>query len=63
MRGAQRLGLRVQLTLAVMPAFAERATIAHDHRTYRRIGRRIGDRARGQLDGAREIGAVRSIYG
>jgi hypothetical protein len=51
------------LTLAMVPAFAEGAVVAHDHRTDGRIGRRIGDRARRQFDGAREIRRVGSVYG
>jgi hypothetical protein len=60
---AQRLGFRVRLALAVMPALAEGPAVAYDHRTDGRIGRRVGDRARRQFDGAREIGAVGPVYG
>ena len=62
-RTAQGLGLSVGLTFAVMPAFAERSTVTNDNRTDRRVRRRFRDRARGQFDGAREIGRVRSVYG
>jgi len=53
----------VRLALAVMPAFAERAPVAGDHRTDGRIGGRFGDRPRGEFDRAGEVGRVRRIYG
>jgi hypothetical protein len=46
-----------------MPAFAERTTVANDHRPYRRVGCRLGESARGQLNRSRQIGRVESVYG
>jgi hypothetical protein len=53
----------VRLPFAVVPAFAERATVTHDDRTDRRIRRGFGARAGGQFDSPREIRRVRSVYG
>jgi hypothetical protein len=47
----------------MVPAFAQGAIVANDHRTDGRIGRRIGNRARREFDGAREIRGVGSVYG
>jgi hypothetical protein len=62
-RRAQRLRLGVRLAFTMMPTFAERAAIANDDRTNRRIGRRIRERARREFDRAREIRRVGSVYG
>jgi len=53
----------MRLTFAVMPTLTERAAGSDDHRTDGRIRRRIGDRARCQFDGAREVGGVDPVYG
>jgi hypothetical protein len=62
-RRTQGLRLSVGLTFAVMPTFAERSPAANDDRADRRVRCRFRNRARGQFDGPREIGRVRSVYG
>ena len=52
----------MRLTAAVVPTFAERASVARDHAPDRRVGCGIGERARGELARAREIRAV-AVYG
>jgi hypothetical protein len=59
---AQRFHLGVRLAAPVMPALAERHAVAHDDTPDRRVRRGIGDRARAELDRAREVGAV-AVYG
>jgi hypothetical protein len=53
----------MRFTFAVMPTLAERPAARDDHRADRRVGRCVGDRARRQFDGAREIGGVGPVYG
>jgi hypothetical protein len=52
----------MRLTAPVVPAFAERYVVAHENAADRRIRRRIGDRARAELDRARDVGGV-AVYG
>ena len=58
-RDAQRLDLRVRLAAAMVPTFAERLARADEDAADRRIRRRVGDRARGELAGTREVRRVR----
>ena len=62
-RGPQRLRFGVRRTFAMVPALAEGAAVARDHRADRRVRRRIPERARGQLDRAGKIGCVGPVYG
>ena len=62
LRIVQRFDFRMRLTTPVMPAFAERHAFAHENAADGRIRRRIGDRARAELDRAREIRGV-AVYG
>jgi hypothetical protein len=52
----------VRLTAAVVPAFAQGLAVAHQHAAHGRVRHRVGDRARRQLDGAREVRDV-AVYG
>jgi hypothetical protein len=47
----------------MMPTFTERAAVADDDRTDRRVRRCIRERARREFDCAREIRRVGSVYG
>ena len=59
---AQRLDFGVRLTAATVPAFAERDAVAHDDAAHRRVRCGVGDGARRELDGAREVAAI-AVYG
>ena len=61
-RVAQRFDFRMRLAATMVPAFAERPPVAHDDAPDGRVRRGVGDGARRQLDGAREVAAV-AVYG
>jgi hypothetical protein len=61
-RVGKRLDLRMCLTATMVPAFTERGSVAHEDASDGRIRRGIGDGARRQLAGAREVGGV-AVYG
>jgi hypothetical protein len=54
----QRFDLGVRLAAPMMPALAERRSLAHDDAPDRWVRRGIGDRARAELDRAREVAVV-----
>ncbi len=57
-RVAQCFDLGVRLAAAVVPAFAQRDAVAHQHAADRRIGHRVRDGARGELARARQVRRV-----
>ena len=46
----------------MVPSLAERHAVAHDDAAHRRVRRGVGNGARRELDGAREVAAV-AVYG
>ena len=61
-RVEQRFDFGVRLAAPMMPALAERHSVAHDDTPHRWVRRGIGDRARAELDRALEV-AVVVVYG
>ncbi|HWT05359.1 MAG TPA: hypothetical protein VN224_06340, partial [Xanthomonadales bacterium] len=50
------------LARMMVPPFAQRHAVAHDDAAHRRVRCGVGDGARRELDGAREVAAV-AVYG
>lgn len=61
-RVRERLDLGVRLAAPMMPSLAQRRAVADEDAADRRIRRRVGGGARGELARARQVRAV-AVYG